>query len=56
MDLAVPADQAVKINKWKDSQILRSCKRDEKSVNMKVIPILIGAIGTVPKNLEKRLG
>ena len=52
VDFAVPADRRVKLDKYLD------LPRDLKKLwNMKVkgIPIVVGALGTVPKGLEKGL-
>ena len=56
MDFTIKADHSLKI-KQKDRQILGSCKRAGKLWNMKVavIPIVVGALGTVLKGLEKKL-
>ena len=60
-DFTFPANYMVKIKKTqKDRQILgpaRELKKNKKLLNMKVmvIPIVVGALGMVPKGLEKRL-
>ena len=50
VDLAVPTDHKVKIRRI-DRQIVLSCQWVEKLCNMKVtvIPIVVGALGMVPK-------
>ena len=44
-------------SKWKDKQILRPYQGTKKLWNMRmtVIPIVVGALGMVPKGLEKSL-
>ena len=56
LNFAVPADDKVKITKRKEREILRFCLRTKKLWNMKVtvIPIVIGALATVPKGSEKK--
>ena len=49
MDFAVPAEHSVKL---KESEKIDSCRRTEKAV---VMPILISAIDTIPKDFERRL-
>ena len=57
MDFAVQPDNRVKIkeNKKKKLHVLETCKRNKKLLNTKetVIPIVIGALGTVTKDLVK---
>ena len=57
VDFAVLAKQSENKGKWKDIQILRLCQRTKKLWNMRlmVIPVIAGALGTVPKGLEKYL-
>ena len=58
MDFAVPADHRVKLKEnEKMGKYLDLARELKKLWNMrvKVIPIVVGALGTVPINLEKRL-
>ena len=58
MDFAVPADHRVKIKgSEKRDKCLDLARELKKRRNMKVtlIPIVIGALGTIPKGLVKRL-
>ena len=58
MDFAVPADHRVKLKEnEKMDKYLDLARELKKLWNMivKVIPIVVGALGTVPINLEKRL-
>ena len=53
MDFAVPVDDRVKLKNKKEEYVPRPCQGIEKNLgNMKVtiIPIVIGAFGTVPKD------
>ena len=55
MVFAVQATQNQR--KRKKKQLLRSCQRSKKLWNMKlkVMPIVIGALGTIPKGLVREL-
>ena len=59
VDFAVPADHRVKLkeiekkNKYMD--LARELKKKLWNMKVKVVPNVIGAIGTVPKGLEKSL-
>ena len=58
MDFAIPADHRVKLKENKKMDKYLDLARELKKLwNMivKVIPIGVGALGTVPINLEKRL-
>ena len=58
VDFAVPADHRIKLKEWeKRGKYLNLAWELKKLWNMKVtiIPIVIGAFGTVPKGLLKRL-
>ena len=54
VDFVVPAGCRVKIKESKNDQILRPCRKTKKLWNtkVKVIPTVIGALGTVPKDLK----
>ena len=55
MDFAVPADYRVKIKEsQKRDKYLDLARelRKQRNVRMTVIPIVVGALGTVPKGLE----
>ena len=58
MDFAVPADHRVKLkeneNMYKYLDLARELKKLW-NMKVKVIPIVVGALGTVPKGLEKGL-
>ena len=53
MDFAVPADHRVKLKEYKRDKYLNLARELKKLWNMKVmiIPIVIGALGTVTKGL-----
>ena len=59
MDFAVPVDHRLKLKESKKSDkyldLTREMKKKNKLWNMKVtvIPIVISALGTIPKNLVK---
>ena len=58
VDFAVPADHRVKLKEIeKKAKYLDLARELKKLWNMrvKVVPIVIGALGTVPKGLEKSL-
>ena len=59
VDFATPVDPRVKVEEnEKHRQILRPGQRTEKklwNMKVKVIPIVVGALGTVPKGLERGL-
>ena len=54
----MPTDYRVKIKVSEKTGEINASREQKRLWNMKVkvIPILIEAIGTVPKNLEKKLG
>ena len=56
MDFAIPVDQRVKIkeNEKRDKflDLARELKK-KKKWNVKVIQIVIGSLGTIPKGLKK---
>ena len=56
MNFAVPADQKVKLKEKKKDKYLDLAKELKKLWNMKamVIPVVIGAFGTVTKGLVQR--
>ena len=57
VDFAVPADHRVKIKESeKINKYIDLARELRKLWNMKVVPIVIGVLGTVPKSLEKNLG
>ena len=55
VNFAVPADHRVKLKVSKKDKYLDTARKLEKLWNMraKVIPIVVGALGTVPKSLEE---
>ena len=58
MNFAISADQKMKIKESKKSGMYLHLPRELRKLwNMRVtvIPIMIGALGTVPKGLETRL-
>ena len=58
MDFAVPADHRVKLKENEKMDKYLDLARELKmlwNMRVKVIPIVVGALGTVPINLEKRL-
>ena len=58
MDFEVPADHRVKLKEIEKMDEYLDRARELKKVmelKVKVIPIVVGALGTVPINLEKRL-
>ena len=58
MDFAVPLDHRIKLKKWEKKDKFLDLARELKKIwNMKVtiIPIVIGAFGTVTKGLLKEL-
>ena len=55
---AVPADQRVEISQQTKTESYQDLKRElQKLWNLKtsLVPIVIGALGTIPKSLEKHL-
>ena len=55
---AVPADQRVEISQQTKTESYQDLKRElQKLWNLKtsIVPIVIGALGTIPKSLEKHL-
>ena len=55
---AVPADQRVEISQQTKTESYQDLKRElQKLWNVKtsIVPIVIGALGTIPKSLEKHL-
>ena len=55
---AVPADQRVEISQQTKAESYQDLKRElQKLWNLKtsIVPIVIGALGTIPKSLEKHL-
>ena len=58
VDFAVPADHRVKLNEIEKKDKYLDLARELKklwNMRVKVLPIVIGALGTVPKGLEKSL-
>ena len=58
MDFAVPADHRVKMKENEKMDKPLDLARERKklwNMKVKVIPIVVGAFGTVPKSFEKRL-
>ena len=56
MDFAVPADHRVKLKEnEKIDKYLDLARELKKLWNMKVKPIVVGALGTVPKRFETNL-
>ena len=58
VDFEVPADQRVKMKENEKMDKYMDLARELKrlwNMKVKVIPIVVGALGTVPKSLEKRL-
>ncbi len=57
VDFAVPADHRIKLNEWEKVKDLDLARELKKLRNMKVtiIPIVIGAFGTLTKGLLKGL-
>ena len=54
MDFAVPADHRVKLKENGKMDLARELKKLW-NMRVKVIPIVVGALGTVPKGLERGL-
>ena len=55
---AVPADQRVEISQQTKTESYQDLKRElQKLWNLKtsIVPIVIGALGTIPKSLEKHV-
>ena len=55
---AVPADQRVEISQQTKTESYQDLKRElQKLWNLKtsIVPIVIGALGTIPRSLEKHL-
>ena len=58
VDFAVPEDQRIKISQQSEIENYQDLKRELKMLrNLKipVVPIVIGALGTILKSLEKHL-
>ena len=58
-DLAVPSDHRVKLKEDEKMDKYLDLARELKklwNMRVKVIPIVVGALGTVPINLEKKTG
>ena len=58
MDFAVPADHRVKLKENEKMDKYQDLARELKklwNIRVKVIPIVDGALGTVPINLEKEM-
>ena len=58
MDFVVPVDHRVKTKESKTTDKYLNLARDLKkllNINMTIISIVVGALGTVPRGLEKRL-
>ena len=58
MDFAVPADHRVKVKESEKIDKYLDLARELKKIwnmRVKVVPIVIGALGTVPKGLERSL-
>ena len=58
VDFAVPADHRVKLKEIEKKDKYLDLTRELKklwNMKVKVVPIVIGALGTVPKGLEKSL-
>ena len=58
VDFAIPADHRIEIYQQRKIENNQDLKRElQKLWNLKtsIVPIVIGALGTIPKSLEKRL-
>ena len=58
IDSAIPADHRIEIYQQRKIENNQDLKRElQKLWNLKtsIVPIVIGALGTIPKSLEKRL-
>ena len=58
VDFAVPADHRVKLKEIEKKDKYLDLTRELKklwNMRVKVVPIVIGALGTIPKGLEKSL-
>ena len=58
VDCAVPADHRIEISQQRKIENYQDLKRELKKLwNLKtfIAPIVIGALGTIPKSLEKHL-
>ena len=58
VDFAVPADHRIEISQHRKIENYQDLKRElQKLWNLKtsILPIVIGALGTTPKSLEKHL-
>ena len=58
VDFAVPEDQRIKISQQSEIENYQDLKRELKmlwNLKISVVPIVIGALGTILKSLEKHL-
>ena len=58
VDLAVPEDHRIKISQQSEIENYQDLKRELKmlwNLKISVVPIVIGALGTILKSLEKHL-
>ena len=58
VDFAVPADHQIEISHQRKIESYRDLKRELQklwSLKISIVPIVIGALGTIPKSLEKHL-
>ena len=55
MDFAVPADHRVKMKENEKIDKYLDLAREAVEYEGEVIPIVVGALGTVPKSLQKKL-
>ena len=60
VDFAVPADHRINIKEKEKRSKYTELARELKGIWMmkkiKIVPIIVGALGTIPKNFEKRMG